>query len=107
MKDRAMKLLILIDEHTKRAEDGTLERFWIPSAYTQYIHFSRYDASGHLPEDITAIGVSGSGDAARLKFLERHGYISRPKTSLNGPYIYAITEEGKLEIERYREGGKS
>jgi hypothetical protein len=104
-KERALQLLILVDDHTKRAPDGAIEMFWIPRERPQYINFSKYDASGHLAEtELMAIDVGGSGDAAILKSLERKGLLQRPKTTLLNRYIYAITEDGRREVENYRSG---
>lgn len=90
----AYELLSLIDEHTKWAGDtrpgNTLTVYWVPRAGPQYVK-----ALGGK-----GIRVGGAGDAAIIRKLVRLGLVTpQPVTK----YACAITEEGMLALEHYRE----
>ncbi len=93
LSHRAKLLLWIVYEHTdKDWSTGELKRFFVPSAYPYSVPGLDYGTT-----------VSGSGDAAILRSLERTGLIERPRTNLSQKYVYAITEEGLMMVESYRE----
>lgn len=92
---RAKLLLLLVDQKTERDDKGQLTRFFVPSAYDEYLH----TRDGRTLKN--TVWVQGSGDANCFKGLERAGLIERPDTSLRGGYIYAITEEGRIAVESF------
>jgi hypothetical protein len=88
LSPRAELLLWIVGQNTERDwSTGELKRFFVPHA-SQYF----YRPSPDKPLGYTYI--SGSGDANALKGLARRGLIERPRTSLSGEYIYALTEDG-------------
>ena len=101
LSNRAIHLLILIDGHTEKSDDGAVQLCWIPSSEDQYINPNRYDSAGKLPEGLVSLWVHGS-DSVILRSLERKGLIERPRTRIRSDYVYVITEDGKCAIESYR-----
>lgn len=90
LTDRQLILLKIIDEATdKDWGSGELRSFFLPKASAYYLDFR----GKHIDTFI-----SGSGDAAVLKKLERLGLIKRPKTNLPNKYVYEVTEEGHCVI---------
>lgn len=87
------RLLALIDESTTWEGDTrpgvNLTCYWVPRVRPQYAKCL-----------LEPVSVSGSGDANMIKGFERKGLITfQPVTK----YACAITEQGILELERYRE----
>ena len=88
---RSLELLQLTAEHTG-CHGGA---FFIPSAYPMWCEALKL----HLC-------VSGAGDAAAFRSLERRGLIVRPETTglEYMKYIYRITDAGLAAIAK-AEGG--
>ena len=77
LNERAFEILKIVNEATEWEGDvrpgSVLTRYYAP----------RYRD-----------GISGAGDAAILRSLEKRGLICRPRTEISNPYVYAITEDG-------------
>lgn len=69
--------------------DNELVRFWVPQDRTQYCT----SLDKH-------VSVYGAGYISCLRAMERKGWL---KAVAGIQYAYAITEEGLLQIEKYRE----
>lgn len=89
LSKRAMVLLTIIGDATKRDEAGKLKGFFWPSAYPVY-----YGGKG----DLQSTTVSGAGDVSALRGLERKGLIEPVQSSQ--PYCYSITAAGRCEIQQ-------
>ncbi len=95
LSERALILLSIVDDKTDRDwSTGKQNLFFVPTTGTYYPRVRGKD----YPTQ-----VSGAGDAAAFKSLERRGLIERPSTRMSGDYIYAITEEGRMVIENNRD----
>lgn len=95
LSERALILLKIVDDKTDRNwVTGELYLFFVPSIGAYYVNLRGKEVRTH---------VSGAGDARAFKALEARGLIERPKTSMRGDYIYAITEAGRIEIEKHRD----
>lgn len=93
ISDRAAMLLILIIDYTVHDDNGQRTSFWLPRVGGQ--------PSGTLGG---RVWVSGSGDAAVLRSLERRAFI---KKETLGAYSASATESGALYFERHiRETGR-
>jgi hypothetical protein len=90
---RQEQLLLLIEQRTITDDQGNLERYFVPHISAESIY------AGQNGREYFDIGyVSGAGDAASLRALERKGLIAKPQgTSIR--YGYRITEEGKLKAQ--------
>jgi len=101
LSTRAKELLLLIDCHCKKDwGTGDEKRFWVPSAYHQYITVDSNIQRNHDLLRIMGVAydqwVSGAGDAASLKSLERKRLIEPRKLQ---KYAYMMTEEGRCVVE--------
>ena len=96
LNENQITVLLMINESC----DGT--RFYVPaySGDTTYVNVGKY-IKGSLSTEIKSVFIHGS-ITSTFRFLEKNGLIRRPKTTLPNKYIYEITEEGKLEVEKYR-----
>lgn len=94
VSDRALVVLMAIRERT--GEDGS---FWLPTMNLPY---------GDWVDELNYwVNVSGGGDAAILRSLEKAGLIERPRDgSATWKYAFRITEDGILTIEKARETGR-
>lgn len=93
-----LALLCIIDEATLWDNDQ-LKRYWCPRPDRN----ERYtDVAGNTATFI----VDGAGVAAALKALERKGLTKRPRTNSPQPYLYCITEDGRVLIEGLRSAAR-
>lgn len=93
LSDRAQLLLWFVHHNTERNWiTGKLGRFFVPFADAYY-----YRGNDGL---LTFTYISGSGDIASLRKLERLGLIERPETSIRSKYIYALTGAGLKVVTR-------
>jgi hypothetical protein len=90
LSENAARLLVLIGDYTERDDSQRLTRYWVPADRRQWC--------GTLDGYVI---VGGGGDAASLGMLERRGLIER--TSKEHRYYFAITESGRVAVERMRE----
>lgn len=96
LSEQALLLLLLIDQNTRRADNGTIERYWMPS-------------SSRGGETIYATGetivVSGSGVAKSLQALAKRGLIGQTSHMRDAmsKYAYFITEHGHCALEQQYE----
>jgi hypothetical protein len=91
VSERAMRLLLVIDQGTECDwTTGKVSRYWISGDKYSEIQIRRLGES---------VVVGGGGDAQALKALERRGLTRQ----MGMPYAYAITEDGRLAIEKYLE----
>ena len=88
LSDRAEILLGIVRECCTFSESGALKRYFVPREDRIY---SVYGVDIPNPPLI-----SGSGDAAIFRSLEKRGLI---KSQSLTPYAYAITEDGILKYE--------
>lgn len=95
LSHRAKLLLLLVDQRTARHPDGSLSRFYYPSARDEYLHHR----DGSCLKN--TLWIHGAGDANCFKGLKNAGLIERPDTTLPGEYIYNITEEGRIAVESF------
>ena len=87
------ELLSLIKERTDRDDSGNLKSFFYP-------HKDQWcDALKKT------IAVDGAGCASMIKSFIRNGLVVKPNNETRGAWSYcaAITEDGILAIEEYRE----
>ena len=90
LSPRASMLLALIRARTdKDWTTGELRRYWVPSAYPEYI-----DGQAE------PVFVRGAGDMACLKSLEAKYLIRHPRNTPHTVSAYEITEDGLLALER-------
>lgn len=93
LSQRAALLLRVVDQATTYDDNGTLTRFYTPHPNDEWIRLGRAISSS-IP-----VHVGGSGDASAFKGLASAGLIARPRTGLDNPYTYAITEAGRIVVE--------
>lgn len=89
---KARELLTLVGDHTEWEGDErpgtTLRRYFIPTDHGK----SEYSTT--LQRRVI---VSGGGDAASFRALERKGLIRKERTAT---YAYSITEDGLLALAK-------
>lgn len=87
--DRQLILLNFVARATERDANGKLTRFFVPMSHFYYVDFRGEQIS---------TSISGAGDAACFKGLERRGLVKRPQTNLPNKYCYELTEEGQIVL---------
>lgn len=93
-----LALLCIIDEATLWNDDQ-LKRYWIPRPDRN----ERYtDVAGKAATFI----VDGAGVVSALKALQAKGLTKRPRTDSPQPYLYCITETGRVLIEELRSAAR-
>ena len=90
---QALLLLLLIDQNTRRADNGTIERYWMPSSSRGG---ERIYATGET------IVVSGSGVARSIQALAKRGFVDQTPHMRDAmsKYAYFITEPGRHALEQ-------
>jgi hypothetical protein len=95
LSERALILLKIVDDHTDRdLSTGEIRLFYVPRVSPHHVNLRGQEIQVH---------VSGAGDARAFRALEHRRLVERPKTSMFGDYLYAITAEGRRVLEEHRE----
>lgn len=96
LNDKQMILLLLVNDHCNG------KTFFVPgySGDIRPVNVGRY-VDGRLETVLEDVFIHGAVCSV-FKALERKGLIKRPNTTLRQDYIYEITEEGRMHVEKYR-----
>jgi hypothetical protein len=95
---RAMEILMAIRDACYRHQHEGKLGYWSPG----YLGQSR----DRIEELNRNVNIEGAGDLSSLKSLQRKGLIARPRgVDRDAKYLFVITEDGLLAIERARESG--
>jgi len=89
LSHKAYPLLSLIADYTKHDDNGNLTSYWVPQATAQW-----------SPTLKRTVYVSGAGDAAAINGFVRNGWVVPQRVA---KYACALTEDGLIALENYRE----